>query len=270
MTIPTVLILYGISSLGFIMYLFMRKEPLRMPLNILFGVTILCHMAYIVSLWRSMGELPVTTPAQAINMVTLFASIVFIPISLKKSTAVLTAFFLPVATFMLSSIAPLIQPGQEISLGSQQFWYTLHTLSVILGEALFVVATISSAVYLIHERIIRKGSIHTAMSALPPLTLLDTILYASLSSGFIAITIGMILGGLWASALGISFGHIAPKVLAGALMWLIFALGLHQRFAIGWKGRRTAVITLIGFIVTVLLFIGINGMFPNAHGIRLM
>jgi ABC-type transport system involved in cytochrome c biogenesis permease subunit len=265
-----VLVLYAISSLGFIMYLFLRKEALRMPLNILFGITIFCHMVYTVSLWRSMGELPVTSPAQAISMITLFASLVFVPIALKRSTAVLTAFFLPVVTFMLSSMAPLIQPGQAISLGSHQLWYTLHTLSVVLGEALFIVATVSSAVYLIHERIIRKGSIHTAISALPPLTLLDTILYASLSTGFIAITIGMILGGLWASVLGISFGHIAPKVLAGAFMWLVYALGIHQRFAIGWKGRRTAVITLIGFIVMVLLFIGINSIFPEAHGIRLM
>jgi ABC-type uncharacterized transport system permease subunit len=217
-----------------------------------------------------MGELPVTSPAQAINMVTLFSSLAFVPIAMKKNTAVLTAFFLPVATFMLCSIAPLIQPGQSISLGSHQFWYALHTLSVILGEALFVVATISSAVYLIHERIIRKGSIHTAISALPPLSLLDTILYASLSTGFIAISIGMILGGLWASVLGVSFSHIAPKALAGAFMWFIYALGIHQRFAIGWKGRRTAVITLIGFIVMILLFIGINIIFPDAHGIRLM
>jgi ABC-type transport system involved in cytochrome c biogenesis permease subunit len=270
MTISSVLILYGISGIGFITYLFLRKESLRIPLNILFGITILCHMAYTVSLWRFQGELPVTSPAQAINMVTLFSSLVFVPIALKKNSAILTAFFLPVATFMLSSIASLIQPGQAISLGSHQFWYTLHTLSVTLGEALFVVATISSAVYLIHERIIRKGSIHTALSALPPLSLLDSILYVSLSAGFIAISIGMIMGGLWASVLGISFSNIAPKVLAGALMWFIYALGLHQRFAIGWKGRRTAVITLIGFIIMVLLFIGINSMFPNAHGIRLM
>jgi ABC-type transport system involved in cytochrome c biogenesis permease subunit len=80
----------------------------------------------------------------------------------------------------------------------------------------------------------------------------------------------MILGGLWASAIGLSFHSIAPKVLAGALMWLVFGLSLHQRFAIGWKGSRTAIITLIGFVVMVLLFIGITLAFPESHGIRLI
>jgi ABC-type transport system involved in cytochrome c biogenesis permease subunit len=100
--------------------------------------------------------------------------------------------------------------------------------------------------------------------------MLDSILYISLCLGFTAITTGMILGGLWASAMGLRFSHIAPKVLAGGLTWLVFALSLHQRLAIGWKGRRTAIITLIGFVLMVMLFIVINLAFPYSHGIRLI
>jgi ABC-type transport system involved in cytochrome c biogenesis permease subunit len=270
MTILAVLSIYGITSLGFIAYLFLRKEAFRIPLNILFSICILVHILFVITLWQQTGELPMTSPAQAINMIILFSSFAFIPIAMRKNTAVLAAFFLPVATCMLGFIAPLVQPEHVLQAGSFRYWYPLHTLSVILGEALFVVASIVSAVYLIHERIIRKGSIHTAVSALPPLAMLDNLLYASLSTGFFAITVGMILGGLWASALGLSFSHIAPRVLAGALMWFVFALSLHQRFAIGWKGRRTAITTLIGFLVMVLLFIGMNLMFPESHGIRLM
>jgi ABC-type transport system involved in cytochrome c biogenesis permease subunit len=270
MTILAVLTIYGITSLGFIAYLFLRKEAFLTPLNILFCICILFHVLFVITLWQQTGELPITSPAQAINMIILFSSLAFLPIALKKNIAVLAAFFLPIATFMLCFIAPLVQPEHVVQITTYQYWYPLHTLSVIAGEALFVVASIASAVYLIHERIIKKGSIHTAVSALPPLSLLDTILYVSLSAGFFAITVGMILGGLWASALGLTFSHIAPKVLAGALMWFVFALSLHQRFAIGWKGKRTAIITLIGFLVMALLFIGITIMFPESHGIRLM
>jgi ABC-type transport system involved in cytochrome c biogenesis permease subunit len=270
MTISAVLILYGITSLGFIVYLFLRKEALQMPLRILFISCTAFHLLFVLTLWYQNGLLPMESPAQAVNMLVLFSSLAFIPIALRKNTAVLAAFFLPIASFALGSIAPLVQPGVDLLSGSYQYWYPLHTLSVIAGEALFVVASTTSVVYLIHERIIRKGSIHSAMSALPPLTLLDSILYASLALGFFAITVGMILGGLWASAIGLSFHSIAPKVLAGALMWLVFGLSLHQRFAIGWKGRRTAIITLIGFVVMVLLFIGINLAFPESHGIRLI
>ncbi|HOS96833.1 MAG TPA: cytochrome c biogenesis protein CcsA, partial [Deltaproteobacteria bacterium] len=124
--------------------------------------------------------------------------------------------------------------------------------------------------FLIHERIIQKGFLHLRLSHLPPLTLLDRILSGSLAMGFSAITAGMILGGLWASAVGVAFSSIAPKVLAGSVLWLVFGLSLHQRFAIGWKGRRTAIITLIGFTLMVMLFLVINTVFPESHGVRLI
>ncbi|HVN71185.1 MAG TPA: cytochrome c biogenesis protein CcsA [Desulfomonilia bacterium] len=270
MTISAVLILYSIASLGFITYLFLRKDIILMALRILFAVCIIAHSLFVIALWSTTGQLPVATPTEALNILILFSSIAFFPFIVKKSTSVLGAFFMPLACCVLAFIAGSLQSVPEALIGSYRYWYPLHTLSVIMGEAFFVVAAIVSVVYLIHERNIKTGSIHSSASALPPLTMLDSILYISLSLGFIAITAGMILGGLWAWALGLMFSHIAPKVLAGALTWLVFALSLHQRFAIGWKGRRTAVITLIGFALMVVLFLIITFVFPESHGIRLV
>jgi ABC-type transport system involved in cytochrome c biogenesis permease subunit len=270
MTISIVLLLYILATLGFISYLFSRKNALLTPLRGVYVLCLLGHALFVINLWRWAGQLPVATPMEALNILILFSSLAFVPFVMKKGTTVLAAFFLPVATFVLAFIAPSLQAVPESLTGSYRYFYPLHTMSVIAGEAFFLVAAIVSVVYLVHERSIRKGSIHASASTLPPLTLLDSILYASLALGFFSITAGIILGGLWASFMGLSFGAMAPKVFAGALMWLVFGLGLHQRFAIGWKGRRTAVITLIGFVIMVLLFIGINLAFPHSHGIRLI
>ncbi|MCU0575505.1 MAG: cytochrome c biogenesis protein [Desulfobacterota bacterium] len=270
MSITAAFILYTLTGLGFITYLFVRADALLLALKILYGLSIAAHALSFSTLWRASGQLPVATPMEALNMLILFSSVAFMPLVFKRKTAILAAFFLPAASIVLAFIAPSLQAGTEVLLGPHRTWYVLHTLSVIAGEAFFVVAAIVSVVYLIHERIIQKGSIHLRLSRLPPLTLLDGILYGSLALGFFSITAGMILGGLWASAVGIALASIAPKVLAGALMWLVFGLSLHQRFALGWKGRRTAIITLLGFILMVLLFVGINAAFPESHGIRLI
>ena len=270
MTIAAAFILYILTSLGFIAYLFVRAGIFLVALRVLYGLSVAAHAVSFVSLWQASGQLPVATPTEALNMLILFSSLAFIPFVYKRKTAVLAAFFLPAASIALAFIVPSLQAGTEILSSPHRTWYVLHTLSVIAGEAFFVVAAIASVVYIIHERIIRKGTIHLMPSHLPPLALLDGILYGSLALGFFAITAGMILGGLWASAVGISFSSIAPKVLAGALLWVVFGLSLHQRFAIGWKGRRTAIITLIGFFLMVLLFVGINVAFPESHGIRLI
>ncbi len=270
MSVSMVLSLYTLTGLGFIAYLFSRKKGILVPLRLLYVACIAVHTLFVITLWHASGRLPVATPSQGLNTLVLFSSVAFTPFVMKRRTSVLAAFFLPVATCVLAFIAPSLQRTPEALMGPYRYFYPLHTLSVIAGEAFFVVAAIVSVVYIIHERNIRKGSIHTSASALPPLTMLDSILYLSLSLGFIAITIGMILGGLWASSAGLRFSHIAPKVIAGGLTWAVFALSLHQRLAIGWKGSRTAIITLIGFVLMVMFFIVINLAFPGSHGIRLV
>ena len=270
MLMPTLLIFYCMASIGFILYLFSRNKAILNTARLLFILCIIAHLAFIISLWIRMHSLPISSPAQAVNMMVFLASVIFMFLNWKKATTVLMSFFLSVAAFAMGLIAPWIAQEPGIFVESSRYWYPLHTLSVIGGEALFVVAFITSVVYLVHERIIRKGIIHTAASGLPPLAILDRILYSCLSIGFIAITTGMILGALWASSLDLSFESIAPKALAGVIMWFVFALGVHQRFAVGWRGSRTAIITVIGFFLMIILFIGINLMFPDAHGIGLL
>lgn len=97
-------------------------------------------------------------------MLVLFSSLAFIPFVLKRKTAILAAFFLPAASIVLAFIAPTLQAGTEVLSNPHRTWHVLHTLSVIAGEAFFVVAAIASIVYLIHERIIRKGTIHLSIS----------------------------------------------------------------------------------------------------------
>ncbi len=264
-----VIAFYALSGIGFIAYLFWRRPPVVLISRGLFLISAALHVFLTLSLARQTSRLPLTSPAQAASMMILLASLIFAFFLFRKSTAVLGAFFLPVAGFSLGMAAPQLQVGDIAPPALFHAWYPLHTLSVIAGEALFSVAFVVSVAYLVHEIIIRKGWIHAPASGLPPLRLLDGILSACLGAGFVSITAGMIFGAIWASSLSLSFSQIALKTSAGGAMWLVFAFSIHQRFAIGWSGRRTAVITIAGFLFMVVLFIGMNMAYPGAHGIGL-
>lgn len=269
MIASAVVISYVFSSIGFIAYLFWRKPLVIIVSRIMFGISVLLHFFLLVMLAVQAGQLPILSPAQAANMMIFLSSLVFVFFVYKRSTAVLGAFFVPVASFFLTLIAPSLQAGHGASPAFSRIWYPLHTLTVISGEALFAVAFVVSIVYLVHDSIIRRGKIHTAVSSLPPLKMLDKILTVCLSLGFVAITAGMIFGSLWASSLGVEFAHLATKASAGAATWFVFAFSIHQRFAMGWAGKRTAIITIAGFILMILLFVVLNLIFPEVHGIRL-
>jgi ABC-type transport system involved in cytochrome c biogenesis permease subunit len=267
--VGTAVLLYALAGIGFITYLFWRRPGVVLASRVLFSAGAALHLLFTLFLAFRTGRLPLASPAQAASMTILLASLIFMPLIFRKSTAVLGAFFLPAATCALGMTAPRLQEGAAAAEALLHVWYPLHTVSVIAGEALFAVAFIASAAYLVHEGIIRRGRIYLSVSSLPPLKLLDGILSLCLGLGFVAISAGMVFGALWAASLGVELSRIAVKASAGAAMWAIFAFSLHQRFALGWSGRRTAVITIAGFLFMVLLFIGLNLVFPEAHGIGL-
>jgi len=246
-----VVALYSLTGLVFILYVFLRTPRLALAGRGLLGISALAHLCLIVSLGLKMQALPLTSLPQALNMMILCATLIFIPLTLGRKTAALGAFYSPAAAFILALISPQAGLNRDV-IPPTQLWYPLHTLAVIIGEAMFIVATVASVAYLIHEHLIRKGSIHTMGEDLPPLTVLDKVLMHSMSTGFVAITLGMLFGGFWAAGSGIALTDIALKIFIGAMTWAVFALGIHQRYAIGWMGRRTALITVSGFGITLL------------------
>jgi len=261
-----VVILYVLTGACFITYLFWRRRPVVLIARGMFLASIALHILLTLSLTGPACRIPLVSPVQAVNMMVLLASVVFIFFAFRGQTAVLGAFFLPVAAVALGMTAPGLQAGGTTTPVMFQAWHSLHTVSVVAGEALFAVAFVVSVVYLIHENIIRKGRIHWTAAGLPPLRLLDRILSVCLGAGFVAITAGMLFGALWASSLGVGLSQIAMKISAGAAIWLVFAFSIHQRFAIRWSGRRTALITIAGFLIMIILFVGVNLVYPGAHG----
>jgi ABC-type transport system involved in cytochrome c biogenesis permease subunit len=264
-----VLALYGLTVILIILHLFTRNAILEKASSLSLILSATSHLAYTILLGIRIGEIPISNIPQAVNMMILLASFIFIAAVLLKNAISLGVFFAPFAIFTLSLVSGSLGLD-NVLVHKSEFWFFLHTSCVITGDALFMVSGIASVVYIIHERLIKKGTIHSAASNLPPLVLLDKIIASTLSAGFIAMTAGMIIGGFWASNAGLKLSLITPKIVSGAVMWIIFAFSLHQRFAIGWRGRRTAVITLAGFLVMAMLTILIEILYPGAHGLRIL
>ncbi|HOM28251.1 MAG TPA: cytochrome c biogenesis protein CcsA [Deltaproteobacteria bacterium] len=264
------LTLYALAGLGFVVQLIAGNTRFLGVLRVLYLLAASTLLSSFVAAWVSSGLPSAATPQQALSMLVLFSSLALVPLVFRERTAALAAFFLPAAAIVLAFSAPFSGPPGPVALAPHRMWYVLHTVSVIAGEALLLVASVSSGAYLLHERMIRHGDIHLKISRLPPLTVLDWITAVSLASGFCAISAGMITGGLWATATHAGLAGVAPKAVSGGIIWSVCALCVHQRFAVGWKGRRTAIMVLFCLALMAVLFVGMNTFFPFAHGVRLI
>jgi ABC-type transport system involved in cytochrome c biogenesis permease subunit len=100
---------------------------------------------------------------------------------------------------------------------------------------------------------------------LPSLTDLDRINQVSLLWGFPLLTLGIMAGSIWARTVWGSLWQWDPKQVWTLTAWIFYALILHQRIAIGWKGRRAALFSLLAFGILVASFVVVNLFFVTAH-----
>ncbi|MGH9415947.1 MAG: cytochrome C assembly family protein [Terriglobales bacterium] len=131
-------------------------------------------------------------------------------------------------------------------------WIYVHIAFIFIGYAGLVVAMASGVLYLFAERGLKsKHHPISPGSALPSLETLDRVGYRSLLVGFPLLTAGLVIGAYWADAL---FGGIRmsdPTVLLALLAWAIYLVLLFARWSAGWRGRRSAYLTLICFGLAV-------------------
>jgi len=97
---------------------------------------------------------------------------------------------------------------------------------------------------------------------------LDSINYYSLMYGFPFLTIGMITGAIYAQyALG-SYWRWDPKEVCSLITWLFYAALLHERHAVGWRGRRAAIMSIICFLILIFTFIGASLWLSDYHSFK--
>jgi cytochrome c-type biogenesis protein CcsB len=133
---------------------------------------------------------------------------------------------------------------------------TVHVGTIFIGNAMFVITFAASIMYLIQERNIKKKTRGSFYRRLPSLETLDSINHHSLMYGFPFLTLGLISGAIYAQyALG-SYWRWDPKEVWSLITWLAYAVLLHERLAVGWRGRRAALMSIICFCILIFTFLG--------------
>ncbi len=96
------------------------------------------------------------------------------------------------------------------------------------------------------------------LARLPPAEELDEISYKVIAVGFPMLSFGIVMGAFWAyDAWGRYWGW-DPKETWSLITWFIYALYLHTRMTMEWKGRRAATIAVLGFALVIFTYLGVN------------
>jgi len=218
-------------------------------------VGLLFHASGIVMRCLIAGRPPVTNMYESIIWVSFAVSFFGIIFFLRYRTTVYLLAALPMSLVALllvhqmpiampSSIDPLVPVLRD------NFWLTIHVLTITLSYAAFALAMGFG-----HILLWRYARNPVAARADQPM---HFWLYRVLQLGVILLAAGTILGGVWANYSWGRFWGWDPKETWALIALLCYILTLHGRLAGWWTQFGLVVASVVCFLAVMMAWYGVN------------
>ncbi|MDE0546169.1 c-type cytochrome biogenesis protein CcsB [Microbacterium sp. C7(2022)] len=178
-------------------------------------------------------------------------------------------------------ITPLMDPLKSV-------WLVIHVFVASLATALFALAFGLSVLQLMQGR--REAKIALAdrdaaaarsagtgdqvatvktgpgfLRTLPSADALESLAYRFAILGFIFWTFTLIAGSIWANDAWGRYWGFDTKEVWTFVIWVLYAGYIHARATRGWRGARSAWLSIIGFTAVLFNFTIVNMFFKGLH-----
>jgi cytochrome c-type biogenesis protein CcsB len=115
------------------------------------------------------------------------------------------------------------------------------------------------------QALARPGEASPGRWRLPPAASLDRLAYRTIAFAFPIWTFAVIAGAIWAEEAWGRYWGWDPKETWSFITWTVFAAYLHARATVGWRGRRAAVLALVGFAALAFNLYAVNLVISGLH-----
>ncbi len=103
------------------------------------------------------------------------------------------------------------------------------------------------------------------LAKLPDEATLDRLGYEAILLGVPFMTLNLASGAVWAYYAWGRYWGWDPKETWAFITWGIYVIYLHMRILGGWRGRKTALISIFGFFVVIFTYLGVNLVISGLH-----
>jgi ABC-type uncharacterized transport system permease subunit len=191
------------------------------------------------------GLHPVSSVREAIGFAAWVLVGVYLIAQLKRRLDAVGAFVAPVA--LVLEIAARLGPDGDRVQGLGVLG-RVHIALASFGVSVFGLATAIAVLYLLEERQLKRRRFSRIVRKGPALETLDNLGHRCVQLGFPVFTVAMISGAWWSTRLD---AGLRPEYVIAGVAWAAFAALLIARVTAGWRGRRAAVLTIVGFSASV-------------------
>ena len=130
----------------------------------------------------------------------------------------------------------------------------LHISASLLAYAVLTLAAIQSGLLAIQDHQLRHRHTRGIIQILPPLQLMESMLFELLWIGVSLLTLSIVSGFVFVD--DIFAQSLVHKTVLTIAAWLLFATLLWGHYRLGWRSQTAVRFTLAGFAVLMLAFFG--------------
>jgi len=257
------LLFYFVGTFHYLLFLINQRAGIGKVCRVATIAGFGFHTATIISYMLTRGQAPITTVHESLVFFSWAIVFIYIILEYKYKITVMGAFVIPLAfsSMVLSLNYPILKTPVPAYFRSA--WLMVHTTFAFLGDAAFAIAFGIGLMYLIQERQLKKKKPGLLYRRLPSLDILDELNYKSIAIGFPLLTLAIVTGSVWSNSLRGEYWSWDPKEIWSLITWMIYAAYLHARLISGWRGRKAAYLAIIGFLLVIFTFLGVNFLLPS-------
>lgn len=144
-------------------------------------------------------------------------------------------------------------------------WLLVYFLTSALAYGSFAISFGLGIMYLLKNYLHNTNPRGHLAQRLPGLDLLDELGYRLVLHGFSFFSASLIAGAVWNYRAWGTVWSWEPKEAWSFISWLAFVAYLHSRHLHGWRGNRSAWMTVMGFLAVLFTFIGVSYFLPGQN-----
>ena len=267
------LALYTHAMIAYAWHFSRRDAAVGRSATTLLVAAALAHTFVIGMQTMEAGDVPVAGATSAISTFVWLLALAYLYTEMTTDERAMGVFILPllVALQAIPAFKPTVVVRSAVLQGPL---FGVHVSSLLFAYASFALACVIGMTYVLLFKEIKAKHLGFFYARLPSLQVLDRMNQRAIVIGWIFLTVGLIVGGIWA-AQERAYAAVDPRVQAMSLQdpkifvallcWAVYSFELFAARRIGWGGRRAAYLSAVGFAIVLLNFVPISYFLTKSH-----
>jgi ABC-type transport system involved in cytochrome c biogenesis permease subunit len=267
------LVLYAAALVAYAWHFARRQAVVGRTATTLLVFGALAHTFVIGMQTMEFGHVPVAGPTSAISTFVWLLGLAYLYTEMTTDERAMGVFIMPLLVALQA--IPAIRPGIEDRAAVLQGpLFGVHVSSLLFAYASFALACVIGITYVLLFKEIKAKHLGFFYARLPSLQVLDRMNQVTVVIGWIFLTIGIIIGVIWAAQARAAYGLDPrvqnmslqdPKIFGAFVCWAVYSFELFAARRIGWGGRRTAYLSTLGFAIVLLNLVPVSYFFTTSH-----